>query len=55
MCHAALSDDEQIARISRFCRLTEMDFHLIAGLRNVSVDLKYDVLCLWVFVYGIPD
>ena len=24
------------------------------GPRNVCVDLKYDVLCLWVFVYGIP-
>ena len=23
-----------------------MDFHCLAGPRNVSVDLKYDVLCL---------
>ena len=27
-----------------------MDFQRLAGPRNVSVDLKYDVLCLWVFV-----
>ena len=31
-----------------------MDFQSLAGPRNVSVDLKYDVLCLWMFVYGIP-
>ena len=35
-----------------------MDFQRLAGPRNLSVDLKYDVkynvLCLWVFVYGIP-
>ena len=37
-----------------FCRAAEMDFQCLAGPRNVSVDLKYDVLCLWVFVYGIP-
>ena len=24
----------------------EMDFQRLAGPRNVSVDLKYDVLCL---------
>ena len=37
-----------------FCRAAQMDFQRLAGPRNVSVDLKYDVLCLWVFVYGIP-
>ena len=29
-----------------------MDFLRLAGPRNVS-DLNNDVLCLWVFVYGI--
>ena len=29
-----------------FCRSAEMDFHHLAGPRNVSVDLKYDVPCL---------
>ena len=37
---------KQIARISRFCRSAERDFHLLAGPRNVSIDLKYDALCL---------
>ena len=36
---------EKIARISIFCRAAEMDFQYLAGPRNVSVDLKYDVLC----------
>ena len=31
-----------------------MDFQRLAGPRNVSVDLKCDVLCLLMFVYGIP-
>ena len=31
-----------------------MDFQRLAGPRNVSVDLKYDVLWLLVFVYSIP-
>ena len=31
-----------------------MDFQRLSGPRTVSVDLKYDVVCLWVFVYGIP-
>ena len=31
-----------------------MDFQCLAGPRNVGVDLKYDVLCLRVFVNGIP-
>ena len=43
----ALSDYyEKIARISGFCQAVEMDFQHLAGPRNVSVDLKYDVLCL---------
>ena len=29
-----------------FCREAEMDFQHLAGPRNVSVDLKYDVQCL---------
>ena len=44
----------RIARISRFCRAAEGYFQRLAGPINVSVDLKYDVLRLWVFVYGIP-
>ena len=28
--------------------------NLVINPRNVSVDLKYDFLCLGVFVYGIP-
>ena len=56
MCHpniesaTALSeyyiDDEEIARISHFSRVAEMDFHHLVGPRKMSVDLKYDVLCL---------
>ena len=34
-------DDEEIARISGFCH-----FQSLAGPTNVTVDLKYDVLCL---------
>ena len=45
-CATALSDDEEIARISRFSRAAEMDFQRLAGPINVSVDLKYDVPCL---------
>ena len=41
-----LTDYEKIARITSFCRAAEMYFHRLAGPRNVSVDLKYDVLCL---------
>ena len=53
MCHPYIEgatassdviDDEEIARISGFYRAAEMDFQRLAGLRNVSVDLKYDVL-----------
>ena len=47
-------DDEEIAKISSFYRAAEMDFQHLAGPRNVSVNLKYDVLCLRVFMYGIP-
>ena len=39
-------NDEEIARISGFCRAAEMDFQHLDGPRNVSIDLKYDVLCL---------
>ena len=28
-----------------FCLSAEMDFQRLSGPRNVSVDLKYDVLC----------
>ena len=44
----ALSDYyyEKIARISEFCRAAEMYFQYLAGPRNVSIDLKYNVLCL---------
>ena len=37
---------EEIVRISGFCQAAEIDFHRLAGLRNMSVDLKYDILCL---------
>ena len=33
-------------KIAVFCRAAEMDFQRLAGPRNVSVDLKYDALCL---------
>ena len=54
MCHpyiesaTELSDYcvEEIARISCFCRAVESHFQRLAGPINVSVDLKYDVLCL---------
>ena len=46
--------DEEIARIFNFCRVAGMDFQCLTGPINVSVDLKYDVLCLRVFKYGIP-
>ena len=36
-----------------FRRAAERHFQCLAGPINVSVDLKYDVLCLSVFVYGI--
>ena len=53
MCHpylesaTALSDidDEEVARFSGFCLAAEMDFHCLARPTNVSVDLKYDILC----------
>ena len=38
-------DDEEIARIFGFCQLAEIDFHHLAGPRNVSIVLKYEVLC----------
>ena len=39
-------DDEDIERVSHFCQSVELDFQRLAGPRNVSVDLEYDVLCL---------
>ena len=38
---------------SGFGRAAEMNFKRLAGNRNVSVDLKYDVLCLCKLVYDI--
>ena len=40
----ALSDinDEEMV----YCRSAEMDFHRLAGPRNVSVNLNYDFLYL---------
>ena len=35
---------KEITRISHFCRASESVFQRLAGPRNVSVDLKYDVL-----------
>ena len=48
------SDYEKFAKISGFCWAAEMDFHHLAGHRVVSVHLQYDILCLLMFVYGIP-
>ena len=39
-------DDGEVARVSVFCRAVEWHFQSLAGTINVSVDLKYDVLCL---------
>ena len=47
----ALSDDIDV---QEFCRTADVDFQHFDGPRNMSVALKSDVLCLWVFVYGIP-
>ena len=41
-------DDEEIQEC--FCQSAEMDFRRLAGLRNLNVDLKYDVLCLYLKV-----
>ena len=38
---------------SGFWRAAELDFQSLAGPRYVSVDIKYDVLCFLVFVFGI--
>ena len=46
----ALSDyDEEIARISHFCRSAEMDFQHLAGPRNVSVMMfrACECVCVW--------
>ena len=42
------------SKIFGFYGSAEMNFHHLAGPRNVSVDLKYDAVCLQVFVYGTP-
>ena len=39
-------DDEEIARISSFCWSAEIEFHHLDGPKNLTFDLKYDVLCL---------
>ena len=39
-------NDEEIVRISGFCRAAEVNFQHLTGPRNVNVNLKYDVLCL---------
>ena len=44
--HTQSDNDEEIARISCFSLAAEMDLHCLAGPRNMSVDLKYDVPCL---------
>ena len=51
----AISDYvEESQEFCRFCRAAERHFQRLARPINVSVDLKYDVLCLCVLVYGIP-
>ena len=39
-------EEKNIARICHFCRAAERHFQCLDGPINVSVDLKYDVLCL---------
>ena len=36
---------KKIVRISGFCLAAEMDCQHLIGPKNVSADLKYDVLC----------
>ena len=36
--------DEEITKIYHFCQLAEIGFHRFAGPRNVSVNLKCEVL-----------
>ena len=43
-------DGKEITRTSLFCWVAEKDFHHLARPRNITLDLKYDVLCLRVFV-----
>ena len=40
------NDDKEPQEFLLFCQATEMDFQHLTGPKNVSVDLKYDVLCL---------
>ena len=53
----ALSDieDEEIAKTSGFCQSAEMDLHHLARPRSVSVDLKYDVLSLYLCSVAIES
>ena len=53
MSATTLSDDEEIARTSVFCRVAEMDFQRLAGPRNVSIDLKYIVLGCYFLKYKV--
>ena len=39
-------DDEELQEFPGFCWVAEMDFQHLAGPINVSVELKYDILCL---------
>ena len=43
---ATALSDEEIARISGYGGAAERHFQSMAGPKNVSIDLKYDVLCL---------
>ena len=31
-----------------FCQLAEIDYHLLARARNLTIDFKYDFLCICV-------
>ena len=43
--------NEEIVRITGFCWAADGHFQSLAGPRNVRVDLKYDVLCLWACLF----
>ena len=43
---ALSDDDEEPHEFSGFYRAAQMDFQHLGGPRNMSVDLKGDVLCL---------
>ena len=46
----ALSDYEELQEFPVFCRSAERHFQSLAGPRNVSVDLNYDVVLVSVCV-----